>query len=178
MAGSRHALAVAAAALVLAGACNEPHLPEGDPAAVIAAAPDRTIAESPVQIEISRPSGRTATTLDLRRGSGEAAAVLDLVRGADDIDVFGGQRVRGVGALRYDVDFDVSVAAAKTPPARRDAVAALAPRSGTDVVRGAVWVDRQGRLVRVLLPSPMFARTRATFRSGAEQVVTYDYFGW
>lgn len=160
-----------------AAACNEPHLPDGEPKAIVSAAPDLTFAESPVQIEISRPTGRTSTTVDLYEDS-EAAAVLDLVRGVDHIETYGGQRVRGRGALRYDVRFDVSKAAAKTPAARRGQVERLAPESGSDVIRGAIWVDREGHIVRVLLPTPLWATTRPTFASGAEHVVTYDYFGW
>lgn len=109
--------------LAVLTACGDrpPRVPTGDPLEVVRAAPDLTEQVGRVTVFVDRPGESVSAQLELRRGqtprylrdrSGildrtdireRARAALDLARRATEAEAYGGQQVRGVSTMRYEV---------------------------------------------------------------------------
>jgi hypothetical protein len=85
-------------------------------------------------------------TLIVRPGAGTALALL---RGATDALVYGGQEIRGEGTLRISVHIDLQQAARASPPDQRPALLEAAAAIGPVLWPADVWIDQQGRVVRL-----------------------------
>jgi hypothetical protein len=171
--GRRVAAAVAAVVAAATGACfgdGQPG-PTGSPDSVVAAAPRRTFATGTAHVVGAAPGPVTASgsvvfatgaeTLDVQPpqktkpafGVADPVAVLDLLRGVVDVRSFGGSEVQGIGTKHYEVDIDLAKAIEATPPERKAKLHLLDGKLGDDNQLWAdVFVDRRGRVRRVLLP--------------------------
>ena len=159
------------AGLALLSACgNGSPGPTAAPDAVVHSAPDITLGTKTAHVVGAAP-GITATgrvdfqtgvdelnvvptpTGEVAFGVEEPAAVLDMLRGVTGVRSYGGAEVQGIGTKRYEVDIDLGKAIAKTPTARQADLHLLDGKLGKDKSLWAdVFVDRQGRVRRVLLP--------------------------
>jgi hypothetical protein len=160
--------------------------PTGNPNAVVAKAPDITFATKNAHVEGAAPgvtaSGRVnfATggddlTVRGRRKDGppfgvtQPAAVVDLLRGVVRVRAYGGAEVQGEGTKRYEVDIDLFKAITSTPVGpRRIELHALDGLVGPDrKVWADVFIDKAGRVRRVLLP----VHTQTTRPYGQSQII-------
>jgi hypothetical protein len=98
-------------------------------------------------------------TLLLRPG---AATDVAFLRGAVDALPYGGQEVEGVNTYRYSVHIDLSLAAASTPPPERASLQAAAAAIGPVLWPADVWIDEQGRVVRIELAEDPELHTTTT----------------
>ena len=85
-------------------------------------------------------------TLIVRPGAGTALALL---RGAVVALAYGGQEIRGEGTLRVSVHNDLQQAVRASPPDQRPALLAAAAAIGPVLWPADVWIDQQGRVVRL-----------------------------
>jgi hypothetical protein len=98
-------------------------------------------------------------TLLMRPG---AAMDVAFLRGAVDALAYGGQEVEGVNTFRYSVHIDLAVAASSSPAAQRPALEAAAAAIGPVLWPADVWVDEQGRVVRLELAEDPELHTTTT----------------
>jgi hypothetical protein len=145
--------------------------PTGEPAAVVAAAPDITLSAGTARVVGAAPGINATGTVRFgdaeptltRAGADrdkpapfgvlEPIAVLDLLRGVVSVDPYGGAQVQGIGTKRYELDIDLAKAILATPAARRGELLDLDGRLGSDNrVWADVFIDSAGRVRRVLLP--------------------------
>lgn len=190
---------------VLVAACGADRTggPRGEPAAVVDAAPDRTVAAGPARFEASAPEAQRAGTIDFY-ASGAAAtstdggtdtaagasggdasahpeltdprAVVDLIRGALAVESYGGAAVRGASTFRYEAVINVERAVLETPAARRPAMEAFARRLGAEAFYVDVWIDDAGRLRRIQLPVDKKTERPAARSRARPALVTVDFF--
>ena len=168
-------------ALLAMPACGsgEPRLPTGEPLEVVRTAPEATIAAAPATISLSEHTGLREEVVDFAPPFGpveeQALLALDLLRGTTAAKPYGGQGVRGVSTLRYDVTIDVTRAVATTPSGRRQALGALAPTEGQKATFEVdVWIDVEGRVRRVQRAVDPTADPPVTVRGGTAAVITVD----
>jgi hypothetical protein len=98
-------------------------------------------------------------TLLMRPG---AAMDVAFLRGTVDALPYGGQEVQGVNAFRYSVHIDLSVAEAASPASERPALEAAASAIGPVLWPADVWIDEQGRVLRVELAEDPELHTTTT----------------
>jgi len=174
--------ALFAALALTGGACsNGPRrLPVGRPLDVVLAAADRTLATHRATVSVSDPLRARDGHVDLAPPfddlETDAVVALDLLRGAVQADPYGGQGVRGVSTLRYDVSVDFAQAVARTPAERRAALERLRPRRSTKPAELSVWVDVAGRARRVQRSLELAASPPVTTADGFPAVITTDYY--
>jgi hypothetical protein len=167
--------------------------PTGHPDAVVAAAPDVTTATNSAHVVGAAPNVTATGRVDFRTGvdslklSGldkakppfgvtQPAAVIDLLRGVVDVRAYGGAEVQGEGTKRYEVDIDLEKAIAATPEARRADLHVLDGLVGDDEeVWADVFVDRNGRVRRVLLPVHTESNRPYGDDQSIPQMVSVDY---
>jgi hypothetical protein len=70
--------------------------------------------------------------------------------------------VEGVNTYRYSVHIDLSLAAASTPPPERASLQAAAAAIGPVLWPADVWIDEQGRVVRIELAEDPELHTTTT----------------
>ncbi len=167
--------------------------PRGAPQAVVEAAADRTLATSGARFEVAAPDGQRAGEMDfagsgpLATGSaggsssghpemGNPRAIVDLVRGAIEAVSYGGAAVRGTSAFRYETVINVERAVRETPPPRRAEMEAFARQLGAPAFYADVWVDGEGRLLRVQVPVEKTTRRPAQRSRELPRLVTVDFF--
>jgi hypothetical protein len=110
--------------------------------------------------------------------SADPYLAIDLVEGRTHVETYGGAEVRGASAFRYDLDVSPAKALALAPPARKAPIAALARMMRRPTIFVDVWVDEQGRLVRIQLPSDP-NETRPGYTGGKlVDFVTVDLYGF
>lgn len=146
--------------------------PTGLPTDVIHRTPDVTMAGKTATVIGAAPGFEATGTVDFVTGADdlkvkesgrygdpisfgvvEPAAALDLIRGATNIEAYGGSEVQGIGTKRYQIDIDLEKAIAATPPARHADLIGLRGKIGpNDTIWADVFVDRQGRVRRILYP--------------------------
>jgi hypothetical protein len=98
-------------------------------------------------------------TLLVRPGAATAVAFL---RGAVDALAYGGQEVEGINTFRYSVHIDLALASRSSPPDQRPALDAAAAAIGSVQWPVDVWVDEQGRVVRLELAEDPELHTTTT----------------
>lgn len=196
----RPLFAVAARVALLAvvpAACGEGRTggPRGEPAAVVAAAPDRTLAAGSARFEAAAPGAQAAGAVRFAGAGGlggvrrsgawsrhpelaHPAAVVDLVRGAVAVVAYGGAALRGESTFRYEAVINVERAVRTTPTARRAGMEALAGALGVPAFYADVWVDGAGRIRRVQLPLAKTTRRPHNRDRRQPELVTVDYFGF
>lgn len=199
------ALVALATSSVLGAACGADRTggPKGEPAAVVDAAPDRTVAAGRARFEASAPEAQRAGTIDFDAsgpsatsadgGTGTAAgasggdagghpeltdprSVVDLVRGALAVESYGGAAVRGASTFRYEAVINVERAVLETPARRRPAMEAFARRLGADAFYVDLWIDGAGRLRRIQLPVEKGTERPAARSRALPALVTVDFF--
>jgi hypothetical protein len=84
------------------------------------------------------------------------------LRGAVDALPYGGQEVDGLNTFRYSVHIDLALAAANSPASERPALDAAAAAIGPVRWPADVWIDEQGRLVRLELAEDPELHTTTT----------------
>jgi hypothetical protein len=160
--------------------------PTDAPATVVARAPEITFAAKNAHVVGAAPGVTATGRVDFTRGSDQLAvrgvakdsppfgvthpaAVIDLLRGVVHVRAYGGAEVQGEGTKRYEIDIDLSKAIAATPGGTRQATLHLLDgRVGADnTIWGDVFVDRFGRVRRVLLP----VRTESDRPYGQSQII-------
>lgn len=187
-------LLLAAAALLGVAACGSDRTggPRGEPVAVVDAAPDRTIAAGRARFDATAPDAARSGTVVFDGGetTGEATgpnagahpeladpgSVVDLVRGAISPVAYGGAAVRGVSTFRYEVVINVERSVAETPPARRARMEEFARALGGAALYADVWIDGDGRLVRVQLPVEKTTQRPPDRARELPRLITVDYF--
>ncbi len=179
------ACAIGLAAISLAtAACGDrpPRLPSGPPLSVVLAAPERTLAAGRAEVIVADPARSRTAHVDLAAPfdavEADAVVALDLLRGAIQVDPYGGQGVRGVSTMRYDVSVDFAQAVARTPVDRRAALQRLESRPSTRPAEIAVWIDLEGRARRVQRSLDLVSSPPVTTADGFPAVVTTDYYGF
>lgn len=199
------ALVALATASVLVAACGADRTggPRGEPAAVVDAAPDRTVAAGPARFEASAPQAQRAGTIDFDASGASASTadsdsdtaagasggdasghpeltdprgVLDLVRGALAVESYGGAAVRGVSTFRYEAVINVERAVLETPASRRPQMQEFARRLGADAFYVDLWIDDAGRLRRIQLPVDKKTERPAARSRAMPALVTVDFF--
>lgn len=104
-------------AVALSGACGDrpPRVPTGDPLEVVRASAGRTERLGRVTVFVDRPGESVNAELDLASDvrapdigdpsdiREQARAALDVARRAVEAEAYGGQQVRGVSTMRYEV---------------------------------------------------------------------------
>jgi hypothetical protein len=98
-------------------------------------------------------------TLLMRPG---AAMDVAFLRGTVDALPYGGQEVEGVNTFRYSVHVDLSLATAASPASERPALEAAAAAIGPVLWPADVWIDEQGRVVRIELAEDPQLHTTTT----------------
>ena len=98
-------------------------------------------------------------TLLMRPG---AAMDVAFLRGTVDALPYGGQEVQGVSTFRYSVHIDLALAASSSPPSQRAALQAAAAAIGPVLWPADVWIDQQGRVVRLELAEDPELHTTTT----------------
>jgi hypothetical protein len=98
-------------------------------------------------------------TLLMRPG---AAMDVAFLRGTVDALAYGGQEVEGVNTFRYSVHVDLAQAAASSPASQRPALEAAAAAIGPVLWPADVWIDEQGRVVRIELAEDPELHTTTT----------------
>ncbi|MEY2419279.1 MAG: hypothetical protein QOG90_1959 [Actinomycetota bacterium] len=185
-------LVVACAALTACGGGGDAG-PTGKPDAVVSHAPDLTMSTGTAHVLGAAPdvtatgrvnfaTGADALALRGRKrahppfGVTEPAAVIDLLRGVVHVRAYGGAEVQGDGTKRYEVDIDLSKATAATPEARRADLHELDGLLGADRELWAdVFVDKAGRIRRVLLPVHTASNRPYGDDQSIPQMVSVDY---
>ena len=193
---TRAALAsLAALTSIVAAGCDpgEARLPDGEPLAVVRAAPARTSSEKTARVVVAYRDGSAegtidltadASTLQVRRADAPPATVrvgpatyadglrpddpilaLDLLRGAIDARPSGGVQVRGVDALRYEVTVDL---------ARVDLPQAV--RLDRESLPAQVFVDEDGRARRVVMARDLATSPSTLLGRDPPPLVSIDYF--
>jgi hypothetical protein len=124
---------------------------------------------TPARPWLAGPPGAVATaahariapldTLLMRPG---AATDVAFLRGTVDALAYGGQEVEGVNTFRYSVHVDLATAAAASPAAQRPALEAAAAAIGPVLWPADVWIDEQGRVVRIELAEDPELHTTTT----------------
>lgn len=176
----------------LGGACGSDRTggPRGEPAEVVDAAPDLTVATERARFEASAPgavrSGEVAFAASGPAGDqpptgkfvelDDPRSMVDLVRGALAVESYGGALVRGASTFRYEAVINVERAVAETPAARRAAMEAFAQRIGAPAFYADIWVDGQGRLRRVQLPLEKTTERPEARSKRIPEFVTVDFF--
>jgi len=118
------------------------------------------LAGSPAQVAgAGKAQMAPLDTLLVRPGAATAVAFL---RGAVDALAYGGQEVEGINAFRYSVHIDLGLAAKSSPPDQRPALDAAAAAIGPVQWPADVWVDEQGRVVRLELAEDPELHTTTT----------------
>ena len=167
--------------------------PTGKPDTVVRKAPDLTFATKNAHVVGAAPdvtatgrvnfvTGGDALTVRGRKratppfGVTEPAAVIDLLRGVVDVRGYGGAEVQGEGTKRYEVDIDLAKAIAATPEARRADLHHLDGLLGPDDELWAdVFVDKAGRIRRILLPVHTASNRPYGDDQSIPQMVSVDY---
>jgi len=98
-------------------------------------------------------------TLIVRPGAATAVAFL---RGAVDVLPYGGQEVEGVSTFRYSIHVDLGLASRSSPPSERPALDAAAAAIGPVLWPVDVWIDQQGRVLRLELAEDPLLHTTTT----------------
>jgi hypothetical protein len=177
---------------VAGGACGSDRTggPRGEPAAVVAAAPDRTVAAGQARFEASAPGAVRSGEVRFQ-GEGpsggqpptgehpeldDPGAMVDLVRGALAVESYGGALVRGASTFRYEAVINVEAAVVATPTARRAAMEAFAQRLDAPAFYADIWVDGDGRLRRVQLPLEKTTERPEARSKRIPEFVTVDFF--
>ena len=145
-------------AVTLAGACGDrpPRVPTGEPLSVVRTSADLTERSGEMRVFVDAPGESVNAVVDLARGAGpveireRAGAALAAIRTAEQAEAFGGQQVRGISTMRYDVT----------------------PRGGGDI---DVWVSVDGRARRVQLPDGPLTEPPPTQANGLPGLVTIDF---
>ncbi|HZQ58572.1 MAG TPA: hypothetical protein VFA84_11065 [Acidimicrobiales bacterium] len=91
-----------------------------------------------------------------------AAMDVAFLRGTVDALPYGGQEVEGVSTFRYSVHIDLALAASSSPPAQRPSLEASAAAIGPVLWPADVWIDQQGRVVRIELAQDPKLHTTTT----------------
>lgn len=120
------------------------------------ASADLTERAGEVTVFVDAQGESVNATVDLARGVGpseireRARAALEMIRTATKAEAYGGQQVRGVSTMRYEVT----------------------PRGGGDI---DVWVSVDGAARRVQLPDGPVDEAPPTGSNGLPALVTIDF---
>lgn len=132
-------------------------MPTGDPLTVVQTSADLTPRAGVLRVFVNGPTESLEGEVGLASGTGppaireRALAALDVARWATKAVAYGGQQVRGVSTMRYEVT----------------------TREGGQV---DVWVDVEGVARRVQLPDgPLDASPPPTQANGLPALVTLDF---
>lgn len=172
---------VALAAVLVACGGDRSGGPRGEPSAVVGAAPDKTVAAARASVSGAGPGVVAEGTVDFVAGTskvrveGPKAAgagpelrdpvrVVDLVRGAVEVDPYGGAEVRGASTIRYELEVD---------PGR-----AQVEGFGSEPFFADVWIDSDGRIRRVLLPTDKSKPRPAGHDPERLDLITVDFYGF
>ena len=189
-----------AATLLSVAACGAERTggARGTPAAVVDAAPERTLAAGAASFESSAPGAQRSGRVDFDAPPGrsttagpgggaagdaypelsEPRAMVDLVRGAVAVESYGGAAVRGASTFRYEAVINVERAVAETPAPRRAEVEAFAARLRSAAFYVDLWVDQDGRLRRIQVPVEKTTRRPEARSKVLPQFVTVDLFDY
>ena len=141
------------------GACGDgtPRVPTGDPLTVVQTSAELTAAAGVLRVFVDAPKENLEGEVNLAAETGpadvreRALAALDVARWATKAVAYGGQQVRGVSTMRYDVT----------------------TRDGGNV---DVWVGVDGVARRILLPDgPLDGTPPSIQENGLPGFVTVDF---
>jgi hypothetical protein len=167
--------------------------PTGHPDTVVADAPDLTVSSKTAYVVGAAPNVTATGRVDFTTGADnlrprgldaknppfgvvQPAAVIDLLRGVTKVRAYGGAEVQGEGTKRYEVELDLAKAIAATPEERRADLHLLDGLVGEDDELWAdVFVDRTGRVRRVLLPVHTESNRPYGDDKSIPQMVSVDY---
>lgn len=144
--------------IALAGACGDspPRVPTGEPLQVVRASADVTERSGEITVFVDAPGETVRAAVDLAKDLGpsevrqRARSALDVIRTATKAVAYGGQQVRGVSTMRYEVT----------------------PQGGGDI---DVWVSVDGMARRVQLPDGPLAEAPPIQPNGLPGFVTIDF---
>ena len=173
--------AVALAAVMAACGGDRSGGPRGEPSAVVGQAPDKTVAAGRATVSAAGPGvvgegtvDFTAKTSDVRVEGPKAESagvelrdpvrVVDLVRGVVDIEPYGGAEVRGASTIKYELEVDP----------RRAQVEGF----GSRPFFADVWVDSDGRIRRVLVPTDKSKPRPKNDDPDRLDLITVDFYGF
>ena len=117
---------------------------------------DLTERAGEIRVFVDAPGESVNAVVDLARGDGPAEVrdrarlALEVIRTAERAEAYGGQQVRGVSTMRYDVS----------------------PRGGGDI---DVWVSVDGLVRRVQLPAGPLDEPPPIQQNGLPGLVTIDF---
>ena len=123
---------------------------------MVRASADRTEKAGQIKVFVDAPGESVNAVVDLAKGAGTAEVrerarlALDVIRTADKARAYGGQQVRGVSTMRYDVT----------------------PRGGGEI---DVWVSVDGLTRRVQLPDGPLDEPPPIQPNGLPGLVTIDF---
>jgi hypothetical protein len=171
---------------------------------VVSGAPDKTVAAGTARVSIDGEQASATGTVDFTNGTGQLEVrpgppgptsvaagtfdtlppsiragdpfvAIDLLRGANSVKPYGGAEVRGASTIRYTVLADLQAAIAAAPAPTRATLQAVAAAAGSGLVQLDVFVDSEGRIRRLQVPSPLRAGPPVTRPDGEVKGVTIDY---
>lgn len=107
----------------------------------------------------------------------DVRGLVDLLRGTVKVYTYGGAEVQGIDTIRYTIDDDdLALAVEATPPARRASVErARDLAGGRPTIKIDVWVDAEGRIRRIQIPTDLTTKTPPTRVDGAPVAFTVDF---
>ena len=153
--------------------------PKGDATAIVAKAPDATVAARPTRAAVATPSATATGAIDLARGSAQMAVrpskavepelrdpavAIDVVRSVVSVRVYGGAEVQGASTIKYEVDVAPS--------------SELAVRLGGGLkgptFYADVFIDSKYRIRRVTVPIDLNEKRPSDTHVILAKVVTID----
>ena len=166
--------AVALAAAVAACGADRSGGPKGSPSAVVGAAPERTVAARRATVHAAGPGVVSEGTVDFvgRRSEvrvegpkastagvelRDPVTVVDLVRSVVEIEPYGGAEVRGASTIKYELEV----------------VGSGGQRHFADV-----WIDSDGRIRRVLVPTDKTKPRPTRDDPSRLDLITVDFYGF
>ena len=172
---------VALAAVLVACGGDRSGGPRGEPSAVVGAAPDKTAAAGRATVSAAGPGVVTEGTVDFAsrtsnvqvkgpkaEGAGvelrDPVRVVDLVRGVVEIEPYGGGEVRGASTIKYELEVDPKKAQLEG--------------FGSRVFFADVWIDSDGRIRRVLVPTDKSQPRPKNDDPDLLDLITVDFYGF
>ena len=159
--------------------------PRGTPTAVVAGAVDRTLRAGRANVEAATSDTTATGWVDLARRvahvsvAGRQAAhapvlltdpllAVEILRGATNVVEYGGVEVRGASTIRYEFDVDPT----------RAALAPLVTALRAPTFYADAWVDGQGRVRQVLVPTDINETRPRGLSTRVPQVITVQFFDY
>lgn len=125
---------------------------------------------------LGKQAGVDIEALTEMGSNNDPTASLQYLRGAsDDITEVGKDTVRGVPATHYKGTIDMAKAAAQVPEQYRDAFEKARSKVGLTAIPMDVWVDAEGRAVKMVMVANSPAKGAAPATAGTITVELFDF---